>query len=497
VNFLRFDARLLIDAIWRYMLAVLLVAAAAGIALAINPRIGESTAALFFAAVIISSWVGGLGPGLMATALAAYVAGKYYRINPVGSVGFGWDDALQAGVFVAVAVLTSSLTSMRKRAESALHKAYAELEARIQVRTSELRESEERFRLLVDGVADYAIVTLDSSGRVVSWNPGASRIFGYSNEQAVGQHASAFYPPEESVRGKPAADLLEAAQLGRRESEGWRVRRDGSQFWANVITTALRNEQGHLRGFAQITRDVSELRSLEKEVLEISEREQMRIGHDLHDGVGQELTGIALLTQNLRQKLAQQSLPEEAQAARIASLINRALDQARKLARGFSPVEMEPQGLETALRDLAAKVQSSVKRPCVVSCKGTPNLSDDASAVHLFRIAQEAVNNAVRHSRSTQIRIELDTIDGLTTLMVHDNGAGMPAVDSRNKGMGISVMQYRARMIGGALDIQSSSSGTSIICRCPVPESHESPAARRQKAASILSDAAAASLARR
>lgn len=487
----------LLRLLWRYVLAVVFVAAAAGIASLINPRIGESTAALFFAAVILSAWTGGLGPGLLATALAAYIAGKYYRLNPVGSVGFGWDDCLQAGVFVAVALLISSLTSMRQRAEAALQKAYAELEARIQTRTSELRESEERFRLLVDGVADYAIVMLDSNGKIVSWNPGASRIFGFSNDQAIGQNASAFYPSEEIARGKPAADLLEAAQLGRREDEGWRVRGDARQFWANVITTALRNEQGHLRGFAQITRDVSELRSLEKEVLEIGEREQMRIGHDLHDGVGQELTGIALLTQNLRQKLAQQGLPEEAQAARIGSLIGRALEQVRKLARGFSPMELGPQGLETAVRDLAAKVQASMQRACVVSCRGTLNLFDDAAALHLFRIAQEAVNNAVRHSRAKQIRIELDTIEGLTTLMVHDDGGGMPAAASRNKGMGISVMQYRARMIGGTLEIRSSSGGTSIICRCPGPHNNESPAARRQKAASILSHAATSSLARR
>jgi PAS domain S-box-containing protein len=488
----------------RYVLAVVFVAAAAGIAHLINPRVGESTASLFFAAVILSAWTGGLGPGLLATAIAGLVAGKVYQLNPVGSPGFGWDDGLQTSVFVAVALLISWLTSMRLRAEGAVHKAYAGLEARIEERTGELsrsnallRESEERFRLLVEGVADYAIVMLDSNGRIVSWNPGAARIFSFSHDQAVGQNASTFYPQEEIARGKPAADLLEAAQLGRREDEGWRVRRDATQFWANVITTALRDDEGRLRGFAQITRDVSELRSLEKEVLEISEREQMRIGHDLHDGVGQELTGVALLTQNLRQKLALQDLPEEAQAARIASLINRALEQVRKLARGFSPLELGPQGLETALRDMASKVQTSMQRACLVNCRGTLNLADDAVALHLFRIAQEAVNNAVRHSHARQIRIELDTIDTLTTLAVHDDGVGMPAAGLRNKGMGISVMQYRARMIGGTLDMQSSSAGTSIFCRCPTPRNHESPAARRQKAASILSHATTASLTRR
>ena len=160
-------------------------------------------------------------------------------------------------------------------------------------------------------------------------------------------------------------------------------------------------------------------------------------------------------------------------------------------------MELGPQGLETAVRDLAAKVQTSMQCACLVSCRGTLNLCDAAAALHLFRIAQEAVNNAVRHSRARQIRIELDTIDGLTTLMVRDDGSGMPAASSRKNGLGISVMQYRARMIGGTLEIQSSSGGTSIICRCPGPQNNESPAARRQKAASILGHAATSSLARR
>ncbi len=329
----------------RYALALVFVAAATGIAVLINPRIGETTASLFLAAVILSSWTGGLGPGLVATGIAAFLAGDFYRLNPVGSRGFGWDDWLQAVVFVVVAVLISSLTSLRRRAETALQKSYDELELRINKRTSELtqsntllRDSEERFRLMVEGVPDYAIVMLDSKGTVISWNPGADRIFGFSQEEAVGLNAAVFYTREDATRGKPEAELLDAAQGGRREDEGWRVRKDETRFWANVITSSLWDDAKKLRGFAQITRDVSELRSLEKEVLEISEREQMRIGHDLHDGVGQELTGIALLTQNLRQRLAQQGMPEEAQAGRIATLINRALEQRASWRGGFRPL---------------------------------------------------------------------------------------------------------------------------------------------------------------
>jgi PAS domain S-box-containing protein len=483
----------------RYATAVAFVIGATSIAWFIRPSDGESTAALFYAAVILSAWKGGLGPGLLATAVCGFIAGRLYYLNPVGSPGFGWDDWLQAGVFVSVAVLISWLTSKRRRAEAALQKSYDELEVRIRDRTAELsqsnsllRESEERFRLMVEGVPDYAMVMLDANGAIVGWNPGAARIFGYTHEEAMGRSASTFYPAEDATRGQPAADLLDAAQLGRCESEGWRVRHDGSRFWANVITSALRDDSGSLRSFAQITRDVSELRSLEKEVLEISEREQMRIGHDLHDGIGQELTGVAFLTQNLRERLAQKGLGEESQAGRIALLINRALEQTRKLARGFSPVELGPQGLETALRDLAMKVQSSMQRTCAVACREPVEVADDATALHLFRIAQEAVNNAVRHSTGKQIRIELDTIGATTTLAIHDNGAGMPAPKSRGKGMGVSVMQYRARMIGGSLELKSSSAGTSVICRCPSPSKHDLPANNRQKAAAVIGEGAIA-----
>ncbi|MGD1277563.1 MAG: PAS domain S-box protein [Tepidisphaeraceae bacterium] len=461
-----------------YVWALLYVGAALLLMWLIEPRVGQSLSPLLYAAVMLAAWAGGLGPALLATAISAYFSAFPFTRFPE-SPGFGWDDSARVVVFLLVAILMSSLTSLRKRAEQALQRSHAQLELRVEQRTAELRrsndllrESEERFRLLVDGVADYAIVMLDAAGKIVSWNPGAGRIFGYAHEQAVGRDASAFYRPQDIAQAKPAADLREAAEQGRHEDEGWRVRRDSSHFWANVITTALRDEQGRLRGFAQVTRDVTELRSLEKELLEISEREQMRIGHDLHDGLGQELTGIALLAQNLRQKLSQQHPGESAEAARIASLVNRAVEQTRKLARGFSPVDLGPEGLETALRDIASKVQA-LGRPCTAVFRGQLSATDDAAALHLFRIAQEAVNNALRHANAKQIRVELDTMPSAVTLAVHDDGVGLPQPDLRGKGMGIRVMQYRARMIGATLEIRSGSSGTSVICTCPTQATHE------------------------
>ena len=130
-----------------------------------------------------------------------------------------------------------------------------------------LRRSEERFRLLVDGASDYAIFMLDPEGRVASWNPGAERIKGYSADEIIGQHFSKFYPQESIERGKPQHELEVAAAEGRFEDEGWRIRKDGSRFWANVIITALRGQDGQLLGFSKVTRDFTDRKSAEESLV--------------------------------------------------------------------------------------------------------------------------------------------------------------------------------------------------------------------------------------
>src|SRR5207244_5942769 len=121
-----------------------------------------------------------------------------------------------------------------------------------------LRDSEERFRLMVEGVKDYAILMLDPDGYVVSWNAGAERIKGYTTEEIIGQHFSRFYPNEDITSGKPTRELKLATTDGRFEDEGWRVRKDGSRFWANVVVTAIYDEEGQLRGFSKVSRDMTE-----------------------------------------------------------------------------------------------------------------------------------------------------------------------------------------------------------------------------------------------
>ena len=145
-------------------------------------------------------------------------------------------------------------------------------------RTAEVKASEERFRLLVDGVKDYAITMLDAEGRVVSWNSGAERIKGYRADEIIGRHCSCFLTEEDIQLGRPAQDLEGAASSNRAEWEGWRVRKDGSRFWANVVLTAVRDENNLLKGFSQVTRDITERKKAEDAILQANDELEHRVG---------------------------------------------------------------------------------------------------------------------------------------------------------------------------------------------------------------------------
>jgi PAS domain S-box-containing protein len=180
------------------------------------------------------------------------------------------------GEIIGVVLVFRDVTE-RRRLERLQRDLHGQLERQVQERTADLRASEERFRLLVEGTRDYAIFLLDPEGRVVSWNPGAERIKGYTAEEIVGQHFSRFYPPEAVERGWPAEELRRAEAEGRFEDEGWRVRKDGSRFWANVILTALHDEAGKLRGFSKITRDLTERRRAEEAIRQANAELERRV----------------------------------------------------------------------------------------------------------------------------------------------------------------------------------------------------------------------------
>src|SRR5919202_2478175 len=222
----------------RYGVAALAVTLALVLKLELSPLIEQETPFLLvLAAVVVGAWFGGLGPGLLATALAA-LAVNYFFLPPLDS--FSGPKAVPLALFtlegVLVSIIVTALHSARSRAEATA------LEARRH--EEELRRSEERFRLLVEGVKDYAIFMLDPAGRVASWNAGAERITGYQAEEIVGKPFSHFHTEEDIERGRPEEEVRVAAAEGCYEEEGLRVRKDGSLFWASVLCTALSDEAG-------------------------------------------------------------------------------------------------------------------------------------------------------------------------------------------------------------------------------------------------------------
>lgn len=215
----------------------------------------------------------------------------------------------------------------------------------------------------------------------------------------------------------------------------------------------------------QLRREGVERRELEKRILDISEREQARMGQDLHDGLCQHLVGTAFSANLLQQQLAGRGLPEAAEVAKIAGLLDESITHARQLARGLYPVRIEDQGLVIALEELAANMASRFRTSCEFELSGDPPVISQLVAVHLYRIAQEAVTNAMKHGRPHHVWIRLRSSAQAIELQVEDDGVGMEADATSSGGLGLKIMEFRARMIDGRFLMRPRmQGGTTVIC---------------------------------
>ncbi len=216
-------------------------------------------------------------------------------------------------------------------------------------------------------------------------------------------------------------------------------------------------------------REIIERKRLETEILHISEREQQRIGQDIHDDLGQHLAGISLICDVLRQTLASQNRPEAAAAAEITAMLKNALSLTRSLARGLHPVDYQAGGLISALDELTRRTSAMFRIDCRCHCPSEIDL-DPTTATHLYRIAQEAVTNAVKHGKATEIDLVLTTNEENTVLTVNDNGQGIPVLGPNSKGMGLRIMHYRADLVGGKLTTTGrAGGGAEVSCVLPSP----------------------------
>ncbi|MFO1475386.1 MAG: response regulator [Verrucomicrobiota bacterium] len=323
---------------------------------------------------------------------------------------------------------------------------------------------------LVQNVIDrgFSAVLIADSGppepRVRYINPSFAQITGSTPEQLV---------------DKPLSSV--AALTGLRErfgqDTGWdekfvdeiaRFQTPEGERWGDWRVGPVRDRSGRISHWLVILRDITDRKRLEKEILEISDREQRRLGQDLHDGLCQQLAGIELMSQVLELKSAARSKADAARAADIARHVRDAIAQTRLLARGLSPVALESEGLMSALQELALNTSALFRVDCRFDCPKPVLLDDPGVATHLFRIAQEAVSNAIKHGKASRIHVQLESRAARIVVSISDNGRGLPDPLPPASGMGLRIMRSRAGMIGGTLATENRpEGGAQVICSVP------------------------------
>ena len=354
--------------------------------------------------------------------------------------------------------------------------AISELTARKQAEEA-LRRSEHNLTNFFNQ-APVGLVWLSASGTILRANQAQLDLLGCPAEHYLGHSFTEFCV--EPSRARELLERLAAKETVRNFQMSSRCRdgairhglMDGVSFW---------NEDQFLYS-SVFLRDVTERVELEREVLQVSEREQRRIAQDLHDGLGQLLAGTAHKTNSLQKDLAAKSPPEARQMRRILKLIYEAIAQARSLSHGLLPVEPESNGLMVALKSLARRTQSLFQIQCRFACRQPVLIADNAVATHLYRIAQEAVTNAIKHGKPGRIDISLTGTPERIQLAIKDNGAGMPPRPGRKPGMGLRIMRYRADVIGGSLSVQNGAGGGGAVV-CTAPPSAEDAMKHHPKAA--------------
>jgi PAS domain S-box-containing protein len=377
----------------------------------------------------------------------------------------------------------------------------AELQQKAQVLEKQLatRQRETQFRLLVEAVQDYAIFMLDPAGNVASWNAGAERIKQYKAGEIIGKHFSQFYPEEDVRNGKPQWELVIAQQEGRFEDEGWRLRKDGSRFWANVIITAVRDSSGKLVGFAKVTRDITErmetkqalerevaerrvaqnelhksersLRELSLHLLRTQDEERRRIGRDLHDSLGQYLAVLKMKLDSAASLVGRNDELAATDISECIRLTHESIKEVRTVSYLLYPPMLEEMGLKSAIPWYldGFSARSGVKTTFTAETD-FGRLSRD-SELALFRVLQESLTNVHRHSESKTAAIRLTMREGMKILEIEDEGKGIPRQVLEQSGLdwmgalgvGVRGMNERMRQLGGRLEIVSKKERGTIV----------------------------------
>ena len=396
------------------------------------------------------------------------------------------------------------------------------------------RETEERYRLLVDGARDYAMFLMNPQRRITHWSAGAERLFGYTREEAIGRSGDMIFTSEDLLAQVPEKEAQTAIAESRAADVCWHLRKDGSGFWADGVNTSLRGESGDLRGFAKITRDATterlaeeelrrahdelEIRVLERtsklleevahrkkleaqrtqlmqRIVRVQEEERGRISRELHDNLGQHATAIMFSLHRLQESSAQHPDGERRrtaeQLARLRQQMEQLLEITHRLAWELRPAELDNVGLAAALNqyirewskhgistDFVSRLSGREEGTAEtgISREAETGISREAETA-LYRVVQEALTNVLRHAEASEASVVLELSNQFVTAIIEDNGRGFDvAATSLATRLGLRGMQERMELVGGTLQIESSRGiGTTVYARVPLVTSGSKP----------------------
>ncbi|MFO0591788.1 MAG: PAS domain S-box protein, partial [Polyangiaceae bacterium] len=342
----------------------------------------------------------------------------------------------------------------------------ATLEARVAERTAALAASEERQRAILDTVVD-AVVTIDLLGTIVDVNPATERMFGHSKAEMLDRNVTMLMPSP--YREEHDGYLHRFRRTGVRKAllKGREVmgqRRDGTTFPLELAV----GQVAHLGLFTGVLHDLTGRKQIEADVLRIGERERESAAADLHDGVCQELLGLSFLATGMLPDLQALSPRLSTRLRRIANAIAQAAEHTRQVARGMNPLIRGGDGLMEALRQLAETVRHTHRVRCLFQCGEPVLLPESTAAFQIYRVAQEAIQNALRHGQATRVTIRLSEDARSVRLEILDNGRGFPRGVAPADGLGLRTMRYRLGLVGGELTVEQRKRG-GVEVRCLVP----------------------------
>jgi PAS domain S-box-containing protein len=317
-----------------------------------------------------------------------------------------------------------------------------------------------------------AILVWSTRGGIEYWNQGAMRLYGYDHGESMGRE------PREHLRSCcPTPWPQVESEL--RKSGAWegmlrQTAKDGDEVVVSARMQIIAEEEDKGMVVLETNRDITDRQRLEEALLRAGEEERQRIGRDLHDGLGQEITAIALLNNLLQNSLKEKAMPEAAMAERLAELLKQAGSQVRRISHGLQPVPPDPDSLMTGIRTLVADASLVNGAECVLRCDGRVAVHNHESANHLYRIAQEAMQNALRHGKPGKVTVSLKRSGERVILEIQDDGAGFEPEKAGSQGIGLRTMRYRAEVIGGLLELIRPPEGGMVV-RCSAPDPQPMP----------------------